>query len=50
MGSSYQVRQILALFWKLLPLILRWNYVKDLRVIKIIKQIKFEEVWGELKA
>ena len=49
-NSSYQVRQILALFYNLVALILGWNYVKGLRVTKIVKQIKFERVWGELAA
>ena len=40
--SSYQVRQILALFCKLVALILGQNCVKDLSVTKIVKQIKFE--------
>ena len=48
--SSTWVRQILALFCILLALILDWNCVKGLRVIKIVKQIKFEGIWGKLEA
>ena len=48
-GSSYQVRQILALFYKLVAPILGFKCVKDLRFAKVIKQIKFEGVWGKLK-
>ena len=43
--SSYQVRQILGLFCCLIALILGWNSVKGLRVIKNVKGIKFERVW-----
>ena len=45
--SSYQLRQVLANFCKLVTLILAYNCVKGLRVTKIVKQIKFEGVWGE---
>ena len=31
-------------------LILGKNYVKDFRVIKIVKQIKFKRAWGKLEA
>ena len=48
--NSYQVRQILAVFCILVALILVWNCVKGLRVTKIVKQIKFEGVWGKLEA
>ena len=48
--SSYGVRQILALFFILVALILVWNCVKGLKVTKIVKQIKFEGVWGKLEA
>ena len=48
--SSYGVRQILVLFFILVALILVWNYVKGLKVTKIIKQIKFEGVLGKLEA
>ena len=47
--STCQVRQILKLFWKLVDLILAQNSVKGLTVTKIVKQIKLEEVWGELE-
>ena len=39
----------LALFRKLVALVLGKNCVKGLRVTKIVKQIKFEEDWGELQ-
>ena len=42
--SIYQVREILALFCILTTLVL------GLRVTKIIKEIKFERVWGQLEA
>ena len=45
--SSYQLRQVLANFCKLVTLILAYNCVKGLRVTKIVKQIKFEGVWGD---
>ena len=48
--SSYQVKQILSVLCKLVTLILDLNNVKGLRVTKIVKQIKFEEAWGELVA
>ena len=48
--SSYQVRIILALFYNLIALILDENCVEGLRVTKIVKEIKFQSVWGELKA
>ena len=47
--SSYQVKQILSLLWKFVTLILDQNYVKGLRDTKIVKQIKSEGGWGELK-
>ena len=46
--SSYQVREILALFCNLIALILSWNSVKTLRNTKILEEIKFEGLWGEL--
>ena len=49
-NSRYQERQILALFYTLVKLILNCNCVKGARVTKILKQIKFERVWGELAA
>ena len=48
--SSYQVKQILALFCYLIPLILGYSSVQGLRVTKIVKEIKFEGVWGELES
>ena len=48
--SSYQVGKILSLSRNLIALILAWNCVKGLTVTKIVKQINFEEVWGELEA
>ena len=39
-----------ALFYNLVAPILGWNCVKDLRVTKIVKQIKFEGVWDKLVA
>ena len=47
--SSYRVRQILTLFCILVALILGWNCVKDIRVTRVVKQTKFEEVWGRLE-
>ena len=41
---------MLSIFCKFVTLILHGNYVKGLRVTKIVKQIKFEEDWGELEA
>ena len=46
--SSYQVRIILGLFCHSIALILGLNSVKDFRVAKNVKEIKFEGVWGEL--
>ena len=48
--SSYQAKQILSLLCKLVTLILDANYVKGLRVTKIVKPIKFERDWGNLEA
>ena len=48
--SRYEVRQILALFCNLTALILGYNYVKELKVTKIVKEVKFEGVWGKLEA
>ena len=48
--GSYQLREILALFCKLVALILGYNCVEDHRFRKIVKQIKFEGGWGELEA
>ena len=46
--SSYQVRIILGLFCHSIALILGLNSVKDFRVAKNVKEIKFEGVLGEL--
>ena len=46
---SYQVKVAFALFCKLIALTLSYNSVKSLRATKIVKEIKFEEVWQELK-
>ena len=48
--SGYDVRIILGLFWNSIALILGLNSVKDLRVTKNVKEIKFEWVWGELES
>ena len=47
--SIYQVRQILARFCISVALIVGLNWIKGLRVTKIVKQIKFEGVSGELE-
>ena len=48
--SSYQVRQILAGFCNLIALILSQKCVKGFRVTKIVKEIEFKGVCGELEA
>ena len=48
--SSYHVTIILGLFCHSIALILALNSVKDLRVTKNVKEIKFEGVWGELES
>ena len=48
--SSYQVTIILGLFCNSIALILDLNSVKDFRVTKNVKEIKFEGVWGELES
>ena len=45
---SYQVRIILGFFCHSIALILGLNSVKDFRVVKNVKEIKFEGVLGEL--
>ena len=45
---SYQVKQIVVLFYNLIALTLGQNRVKGLRVTKNVKEIKFEEIWGKL--
>ena len=47
--SSYQVKQILANFYNLIALILGQNSVKGHTVTNIVKNFKFERVWGELE-
>ena len=47
--SSYQVRIILGFFCHSISLILGLNSVKDFRVTKSVKEIKFEGVWGEVE-
>ena len=48
--SSYQVRIILRLCCDSIALILGLNSLKDFRVTKNVKEIKFEGVWGELES
>ena len=48
--SSYQVRQNLAFFFYLIALILGDKRAKSLRVTKIVKEINFEGVLGELES
>ena len=42
--SSYQIRNVLSLFLKLSALMLGYNTVKDFRVTKIIRKMRFERV------
>ena len=48
--SSYHVRIILGLFCNSVALILGLNSLKDLRVTKNVKEIKFGRVGGELES
>ena len=48
--SSYHVTIIVVLFCHSNALILALNSVKDLRVTKNVKEIKFGGVWGELES
>ena len=48
--SSYHVTRFLGLFCHSIALILGLNSVKDLRVTKNVKEIKFGGVWGELES
>ena len=48
--STSQVKQIFAFFFKLVSLTLDWNSIKVLRVIKIVKQIKFVGAWWQLRS
>ena len=44
------MKQILPLLCTFLILILEENYVKSLKVTRIVKQIESESDWGELEA
>ena len=48
-SSSYQLKQILAVFCDLIPLILGRSSVEVLGVTEIVKEIKFEGVLDKLK-
>ena len=48
--SSYQVREILGVFFHLIALILRKTRFKDLKVTKNVKEIRFEEAWGKIES
>ena len=48
-SSSYQLKQILAVFCDLIPLILGQSSVEVLGVTEIVKEIKLEGVLGKLK-
>ena len=48
--TSFQVQQVSAPFCKVVALILGQNCLKGLRVTKIMKQVKFEGVWGQSEA
>ena len=48
-SSSYQLKQILAVFLDLISLILCQSSVEVLGVTEIVKEIKFEGVLGKLK-
>ena len=51
-GSEKQlpIKANCCTFCNFITLILSSNFVNELRVTKIVKRIKFEGVWGELKA
>ena len=49
-SSSYQLKQILAVFCNLIPLILGQSSVEVLVVKEIFKEIKFEEVLDKLQS
>ena len=49
-SSSYQLKQILAVFCDLIPLILGQSSVEVLGVTEIVKEIKFEKVLDNLKS
>ena len=46
--SSFQVLQILAIFWNLIALTLGYNSVKALVLLKLSKKKKIEGIWGKL--
>ena len=48
--SSYQAKQVLALFWNLIDLLFVYNSVKGVRVTKILKEILFERTWGNVES
>ena len=48
-GKQLPLKIILGVFFHSIALILGLNSVKDLRVAKNVKEIKFEGVWGELE-
>ena len=48
-SSSYQLKQILAVFRNLIPLILGQSSVEVLGVTEIVKEIKFEGVLDKLE-
>ena len=47
--SSYEVRQLLAVFCYLIALILGENSVKSFGVIKIVKEIMFGGIWRQVR-
>ena len=49
-SSSYQLKQILAVFFELIPLILGQSSVEVLGVTEIVKEIKFEGFLDKLKS
>ena len=49
-GRQLPCKTNFRLFWKLVAPILVENSVKGFRITKIVDQIKFEGVWGELEA
>ena len=49
-SSSYQLKQILAVYCDLIPLILGQSSVEVLGVTQIVKEIKFEGVLDKLKS
>ena len=49
-SSSYQLKQILAVYCDLIPLILGQSSVEALGATEIVKEIKFEAVLDKLKS